>query len=989
MITSASHSNPTLVQRKNYVWVYPQSDRKFTGIIPDGVTLAYENNKKGNVKWVTFSDANGNQIRLECIAIATLASRKSQWVYPDTNIKYKDKISLEALMSAEKDENGYLKFITVTNASGTSVRLERVTAQILKSRKSERTPLGTDNELTGITSVKALRPATTTKYSKSKLTPKDVNSTAVRLKHTTGGKLKKIKSHWVLLGTDIKYQDNIPVEALQAAEKDKNDNPKFVTIKRTGGNEVRLECITYKTLKNRKSVWVFTGTAKEFQGDIPVAALQAAKLDTNGNPKFITMTDPAGTKNHLECITNATLASRKPHWVYLGTDMEYKGHISLEALQTAKNDKHGNPKFVTMIDDVGTKIQLECITDQTLKLRKPHWVFIGTDKEYQGDIPAEALEITKSDDNGNPKFVTMTDDAGTKIQLECITAQKLRQRKLHWVLPGTKKEYNGNIATGALETAEKDSNDNPKLVTIKKTTGIEVHPERMTASSLRKRKSMWVFTGTAKEYQGDIPAEVLEAAEKNNSGNPKFITLTDGIHLEHVTDQTLKQRKPHWVLLGTDKEYLDDIPVAALQAAELDTNGNPKFVTMTDHAGNMIHLEHVTDQTLKQRKPHWVLLGTDKEYPGDIPVAALQAAKLDANGNPKFITMTDPAGTKNHLECITNATLASRKPHWVFLGTNKEYQVNIPAEDLELAERDANGNPKFITIKETGGAEIHLECITNQTLRQRKSHWVFLGTDKKYKDNIPAEILEAAEKDKYGNPKFVTIINDGGTEIQLEHITIETLKSRKPHWVFLSTDKAYQGDIPPEALQTAKKDKHGNPKFITMTDAAGNQIHLECITTSTLDIRNSCWIFTSTNQKYQGDIPVEALESARKDKNNNPKFLTIKGADGTEIELEKVTVCALKRRIISAQKAACSPLLKSNASLNQSPIITSAVCDNAKNGLPLTPLFAQKRHKTTSEALTERGNSTQQYDMATLNQHNEYQLPSPGSTEPPMKRRKI
>jgi hypothetical protein len=214
MITSASHSSPTLAQRKNYVWVYPYSDKRFTDNIPEVATLAYEKDKKGNIKWVTFNNSNSNLIRLECIAAGTLRDRKKHCVLPHTDNEYKKNISEKVFRITKTDKNGHPKFATIIDDSGTEITLECITAQTLRDRKL----------------------------------------------------------HWVKLGTDEEYQGDIPAEALKAAKPDKYGKPKFATIEDVNGTPIQLECITAATYRKRKALWVVIDTDIEHKANIPAEA---------------------------------------------------------------------------------------------------------------------------------------------------------------------------------------------------------------------------------------------------------------------------------------------------------------------------------------------------------------------------------------------------------------------------------------------------------------------------------------------------------------------------------------------------------------------------------------------------------------------------------------------------------------------------------------------------------------------------------------------
>jgi hypothetical protein len=667
MITSASNTSPTLVQRKKYVWVYPHSDRKFTDKIPEGETLVYEQDSKGNAKSVTFNDSNGSPIYLECIEVSTLnkrkshwvllgtdneykgkitaedlqlakkdkngnpkfitiktergteinlecittnilTSRKSHWVLLGTNIKYKDNISLEALMSGEKDTDGNLKFINIKNASGTQVNLERITAQILKSRKSQSALPSTNKKLTDNTLVKALRPAKAAKYGKSISAPKDVGGTAVRLNGTTTGKLKKIKSHWVLFGTDKEYQSDIPVEALEAAIKDKNGKPKFITIKDTNDTDIQLECITYKTLKDRKPQWVMLGTNNKYTGSIPAEALEAAKKDKNGNPKYLSITDDTGNKIHLECITASTLVDRKPHWVLPGTNKEYKGDIPQGALLLANKDKNGNPKFVTFSNESGTELRLECITADALKHRKPHWVWPSTDKKYQGDIPAGALEAATIDIDGNPKLVTFKDPSGTDICLESVVSGTLADRKRHWVFPGTDKDYKGSIPAEALQLAKKDKNGNPKFVTFTNESGADIHLESITARTLKRRA---ISSQQAACSPFEVLAEHLSQPPENASLNQSPInSSTESSNAQHGLPLTpfFTQRRYEatsfvWVYQDSCTRYIGDLPgQQSWVDCVRDDNGHLVSIIYSEQdREDIIMLEKITTETLAER----------------------------------------------------------------------------------------------------------------------------------------------------------------------------------------------------------------------------------------------------------------------------------------------------------------------------------------------------------------------------------------------------
>jgi hypothetical protein len=249
-------------------------------------------------------------------------------------------------------------------------------------------------------------------------------------------------------------------------------------------------------------------------------------------------------------------------------------------------------------------------------------------------------------------------------------------------------------------------------------------------------------------------------------------------------------------------------------------------------------LLHSRPTLTEQENYVWVYPHSNRKFIGIIPEDATLLYEHNKNGKIKSVTFNDQCGNLTHLECITKGTLRSRKPYWVLPGTDQKYKYDIPVEALQLAQKDKNGKPDFVTFKDPNGRNIRLECISGNTLNKRKSLWVLLGTDKEYKSDIPVEAIETAELEINGNPKAVTIRNTNGTKIYLERTIIQTLKSRKLHWIIAGTLTEYQGDIPLEALDAAEKDKYGNPKFVTIKNNSTN-IHLECIKAAALKRRLS------------------------------------------------------------------------------------------------------------------------------------------------------
>lgn len=602
------------------------------------------------------------------------------------------------------------------------------------------------------------------------------------------------KKYWVLPRTDIVYEGNIPEEAYSrnCEFNSKTKDIQFINFRDQDDVDIRLERISEFALKQRRQHWVYPGTNIEYTGKIPVQAFsENTEFDNKTNRlKSITFKSPDGTQIQLESVTHAALMKRKRSWVYPGTDKLYEGEIPPEALLNGVYDKKNILKFIIFLTADGLELKLESISETALKSRKERWVYPGTNILYEKELPPEGFfEEVEYDGNQEKKYINFKDE-NKHVRLERITETARIGRKQHWVFPGTGIVYEGKIPNSAfIENTELDLKTKlPKFINFKDSEEFPVRLESISENTLRDREQCWVYPGTDIIYKGEIPIEAFHnhAEMGPESKKLKFLKFTDSdglaVSVENISKSALKQRARHWVYSKTNIKYEGEIPLSALiNGVEHDSKTNlVKFINFRNDAGDEIRLELISNNAIKTRRQHWVFPGTNVLYEDEIPADEfLLNVEHDKNKNIKFINFIRQESLIR-LESISESALKTRKRIWVLPGTDIKYQDDIPLEAfLKDVEYDKAERIKFVNFT-LNGSSVRLESISETGAKNRKQHWVYPKTEVKYDGDIPLEAFSKdTERDKKTNRiRFINFTDSLGRKVRLEAAPASTLRAR-------------------------------------------------------------------------------------------------------------------------------------------------------------------------------------------------------------------
>ncbi|MBB70766.1 MAG: hypothetical protein CMF50_00005 [Legionellales bacterium] len=646
---------------------------------------------------------------------------------------------------------------------------------------------------------------------------------------------------FVYPGTAKKYQGDIP----SVVDQCWLSNRKLVIGFMDGDKQIWLELMTYRNLQARNNKLKRMNTNADTKVD--------AALDDNQNMI-------ASHQSFIDKVKN-----KYYHYVYSGTADEYPGNFPQVVQRWSRRNQIFNIEFM----DRGEEICLELIAHTAYQRRlakpltdvvtqhdsdeasEPVIPYVGvtpdTDVIYEGDSGLEELS-QNSGKNSNVVSVTRRDDSGHEqvVQLQELLSDHYSSQvnACVWITPDTKIVYQVGLPEAQRYIYE----------------GKKVFAEFIIEDD--NGKFHVVHFGTAIKYTGDLPPESEWQYHYND--DKVYIEFSVSLNDNLIHTIRLEQIQSWEFNLRKTRAKISECPEPAYNhQARPESTGNEIIADMEPLTSEHTPAEAIgpssgdTPSSKRQRTSeaeepqnsyNAIIDRTNQVYPTLVPLS------------PPHTNPVPPRANDSQVKC------------WVTPNTDLVYVDEIPGEVLEQAQTTSAKRIKFIRQGHKGEQQsVHLECIRKVPLKRRLSYWVTPETDVVYSNKLPANAYRIYDNDK-AYIEFSTKSSAGEEQtVRLERICFAELMRRQTllvsapvarsaqfYWVTPDTDVIYEGNIRPEEL-SHKIIGSRNIYNVIRTDVSGSKrvIQLQRLDSKYYKKRvQACvWITPNTNIIYQGELP--------------------------------------------------------------------------------------------------------------------------------------
>ncbi|HRD68516.1 MAG TPA: hypothetical protein PK657_00070 [Legionella sp.] len=603
-------------------------------------------------------------------------------------------------------------------------------------------------------------------------------------------------------------------------------------------------------------IWVYPkGSNIIYKGTFPEGwenRLEKYSPTYNKNGFLETLSLPGDDGNviTIERISRQLLNHRTTIWVYpKGSDTIYQGSFpdDWETRLEQYNPTYNKDLLETITIPVkeGEMITVERITKATCIKRATVWVYPrGSDRLYQGSFPEDwesRLEEYNATYNKNNFVETLTfpNDSNEIITIECITKAVLMYREAIWVYPeGSDKVYQGSFPEDLENRLEEHHPTYTKqgllkTLTFRNTDEQTVTVECITKTALIKRAQVWVCPkGSNTLFMGTFPEDWENRVEEyqptfNKKGLLKTLTFMSDkkkkVTVECISKTVLTHRTAVWVYpKGSDVIYRGTFPrdweaQLGIYKPTYNKEGHLETLTFPDDTEQMVTIECITKQKLKERALIWVCpMGSDNVYQGSVPQDLQTHLEkyqpvYTKKRVLKTITFLDDNEQMVTVECITKKALIKRERIWVCpKGSSTIYQGSLPENWQDrIAEYHPtytkNGLLETLTFVNDNCQRVTVEYITRHVLNQRADVvWVSpKGSNSIYQNPFPKGWENKIEdfKPTYNKMNRLETLNfpvSNGQTVTVECITKQAFKKRGPSvWVYPEGSSAiYQTPFP-------------------------------------------------------------------------------------------------------------------------------------------------------------------------------------------------